>query len=88
MHVKQSRKERYRTDSVYRQSRLDAAQRYAKSIRSDRTRQALIWCRKRIYDKRESIELFLNKIEKLEKDLIHLIKRRDRLVRLIKERKK
>jgi hypothetical protein len=80
----QSKREKYRSDDAYRQRCIVRVKVRHQQRRSDPVYARLVHVRKKIVARRDSIEAYQLKLEKLDKDLMKLIAERDRLAARLK----
>ncbi len=81
-------RERYRNNPAYREHHIATVKARHAEHKADPTYRQLCSVRKRICDRRDSIERFLNRISALERDLFSLIRKRDRLAQKWKEKRR
>jgi hypothetical protein len=80
--------QRYRTNPEYRERViLNVKARHAQH-KHDPTYRKLVNVRKKIWDRRDSIERFQDRIASAERDLFSLIRKRDRLAQKWKEKQR
>ena len=78
-------KTRYAADPEYRTHILKGVKERHEKLKNNPTYHRLCYVRRKITRRRDTIEIYLNKIQKLEKNLINLIKKRDKLALKFKE---
>ncbi len=74
-----TQRERYRNDPIYRANRLAQSKRRHERLKDSHTYQRLTYISKKITRRRDSIEIFLERIRKLEKSLLRLVKMKEKL---------
>jgi hypothetical protein len=74
----------YRSNPEYRQRCIANSKAYHAARAGNPVYARLVAIRKKIVERRDSIEIFLNRITRLEKDLIKLVAERDHLAARLK----
>ncbi len=81
-------RERYRNNPEYRERQLARVKARHAENKQDPTYRRLLQIRKKICDRRYSIERFQNRIVELERNLFSLIRKRDQLSQMWKEKRR